>query len=541
MIETMAAGLISGLWQSVRGVAPRWLAVIDSRGPSFADRMAVTMRAIETIALPNIICGLGLAGMYALRLGNPSILLAAVPLTAVVIGGALLLPGARLGRRHYRSLAEARNAFALYATLIGLAWFFLIWAIQTAPIGADRVAMACLTVAVICAGGMIFTLMPGAAVFFMSIVALRLAIDLAVLVGEPWVYTAAIAMFVTILSTLFLGQAEIFAERTKAALDLQLLEKRRSEEQAAAAEERHLLLQSEQRHRERERAEAEAARREAMALQAARFETTVLAVVEQLGVVVAELGESTARLSRAGEATQQRTNAVQHRADAVAQSMQAATRATKQMRAAIAEIGREVSGQVTATAVAEAATQLARDHAAALSAHSRTVSGIVATIERIAARTNILALNALIEAARSGTAGQGFAVVAGEVKALAMQTQQAAAEIGANIADMDRCAADAADSILAIGGNVTRIASGATDIAAAIVQQERATDDIGGSVDQAAAGANAVGTDLRDVTTQAEVAVELAGLLTRLAEAVAAQSSGLAVAATDFSQQLKRG
>ncbi len=528
-------------WLSVRSVALRWRAVISPDGPNFSDRIAVTMRAIEAIAVPNIVCAFALAVMYAWQLNNPALLLVALPLAMTVAAGLLLLPSARFGRRDYATIAEARNALALYAVTMGMAWFILIWGIQAAPIGVDRVAIACMTVAVICAGGMIFALMPGAAVFFMTIVALRLAIDLASLIGQAWVYTGAITLFVTILSTMFLGQAELFTERAKAALDLQLLEKRRGEEQAASAEERHQLLQSAQHRRESERAEAEAARRDAMAIHATRFETSVLAVVEQLGVVVAELGDSTARLSRAGEATQQRTSAVQHRADAVAGSMQAATRATKQMRGAIAEIGREVSGQVAATATAELAARLASDHAAALAGHSRTVSGIVATIETIASRTNILALNALIEAARSGTAGQGFAVVAGEVKALAMQTQQAAAEIAANIADMDRCAADAAESILAIGGNVSRIASGATDIAAAIVQQERATDDIGSSVDQAAAGALAVGVDLRDVSTQAEVAVELAGLLTRLAEAVAAQSSGLAVAATDFSQQLKRG
>lgn len=537
----MAAKPLFWAWRSLCRIAARWLAVIDVNGPSFADRIAVTMRAIEAIAAPNVISGLGLALFYAVRLGNPLLLLAGVPLAAVLVGGLLLLPGARLGRRQYDNLLAARNAMGIYAVAIGLAWFFLIWAIQAAPIGGDRVAMACLTVAVICAGGMIFALMPGAAVMFMTIVALRLAIDLAVLIGQPWVYTVATALFVTILSTLFLGQAELFAERTKAAINLQLLEKKRGEEGAAAAEERHRLIAAEQRRHEAERATAEAERRMAMATHAARFETTVLAVVEQLGAVVAELGGSTARLSAAGAATRQRTSAVQHRADAVAQSMQAATQATKQMRAAIAEIGREVSGQVAATATAEAAAQLARDHAAALAGHSRTVSGIVATIESIAARTNILALNALIEAARSGTAGQGFAVVAGEVKALAMQTRQAAAEIGANIADMDRCAADAAESILAIGGNVSRIASGANDIAAAIVQQEKATDDIGASVDQASSGANAVGADLRDVTTQAEIAVELAGLLTRLAEAVTAQSTDLAVAATDFGAQLRRG
>lgn len=506
-----------------------------------ADRIAATVRAIEGVAIPNVICALGLSLMYAWHLRAPMLLVAAAPLTFVVAFALVALPGARLGRRQYQSLAAARNAMAIYAVAAGIGWCLLLTALQQQQLGADGVAVLCLTVGVICAGGMALALMPGAATLFMTIVALRLAFDLAPLVGQPMVYTGAIAMFVTILSTLFLGQAESFAQRLKVALDLQQLEKRRGEEQAAAAEERHRLIQSEQNRREAERRSDDAARHAAMAAHAARFETTVLAVVGQLGSVVAELGESTARLAGAGDATQQRAAAVRDRAENVAGSMLAATAATKQMRTAIAEIGHEVSQQVSATATAEAASQVARDHAAVLSDHSRTVSGIVATIENIAARTNILALNALIEAARSGAAGHGFAVVAGEVKALALQTRQAAAEIADNIADMDRCAAEAAASILAVAGNVSRIAGGATDIAAAIVQQERATDDIGASVDNASSGAATVGADLRDMMAQADIAVDLAARLTRLADAVAAQSADLAVAAGDFGRELKTG
>ena len=541
MGSMMAGGMTYRAWEMVRSVALRWRAIISTDGSAMQDRITATVRSIEGIAVPNILCAIGLSAMYAWQVGKPGVLLAALPLTLTVILSLMILPGARLGRKNYSSIVHQRNAIAVYAIVIGLAWFELLMVVQSQPIGTDRVAIVCLTVAVICAGGMAVALMPGAAVIFMSILGVRLALDLAPMVGQPMIFTAAIAMFVTILATLFLGQSELFVERLRVALDLQLLEKRRGDEQAAAFEERHRLVQAEQSRREAERRSDDAARHAAMAAHAARFETTVLAVVGQLGSVVAELGESTARLARAGEATQQRTAAVRHRALAVAGSMQAATAATKQMRDAIAEIGNEVSGQVGATATADAASLVARNHAAALASHGQTVSGIVATIETIAARTNILALNALIEAARSGAAGQGFAVVAGEVKALAMQTRQAAAQIAANVGDMNRCAADAAESIVAISGNVSRIASGATDIAAAIVQQERATDDIGASVDEASAGASSVGTDLHDVTMQAAIAVELAGKLTQLAEAVAAQSAGLAVAATDFGRELKTG
>jgi len=57
------------------------------------------------------------------------------------------------------------------------------------------------------------------------------------------------------------------------------------------------------------------------------------------------------------------------------------------------------------------------------------IGAMVATINGIADKTNMLALNASIEAARAGDAGRGFSVVAGEVKELAHQTAKATAQI----------------------------------------------------------------------------------------------------------------
>ena len=153
-----------------------------------------------------------------------------------------------------------------------------------------------------------------------------------------------------------------------------------------------------------------------------------------------------------------------------------------------------------------------------LAEQSQAIGSIVATIDDIAAQTNLLALNAAIEAARAGEAGRGFAVVADEVRALASRTSQSTKEISAMVATVKADSEAATESMHNSVAQMEEMADHASELEATLNSIVQSVSNVNGQIVQIADAANQqttataeISTNMQGITEMAQQSVDVSG------------------------------
>lgn len=258
-------------------------------------------------------------------------------------------------------------------------------------------------------------------------------------------------------------------------------------------------IRAEQVEQQREKEEMRAQQAAVLLELADQFERTVGEVVGSVASASTQLQLTASSMAAAAEHGALQTSEVSTALSEASGGVTAAAAASDEFAMSIGEISRQAA---TSAELARKATISAADADAtilALSDSAQQVGQIVELISTIAQRTNLLALNASIEAARGGEAGRGFAVVASEVKELAAQTSKATDAVAQQIRAIQDSTGASVTALRTIGQQVQQLEATSVSIAAAVDQQSVAGQDLARSIDLAARSTDEVSSNIVQV------------------------------------------
>lgn len=294
------------------------------------------------------------------------------------------------------------------------------------------------------------------------------------------------------------------------------------------------------RHKQEDaKAQTEAERMAAREMLAAEFEQQMKGVMDAVTEATRLVSESASNVAAIATQAGSRTSAVADAAQTASSGAETIAASSEEMSSSIAEISRQVGTARDFSREAVSHAGGSSNIIKSLADSAQRINEVVKLISEIAEQTNLLALNATIEAARAGEAGRGFAVVASEVKALAAQTAKATGEIQAQVASIQTATAEAVQSTEAIVGDISKISEITVAIASAVEEQDAVTRDIAASIEASSSSARQVTSDIGELDTAVAATGKASRDMLTAVTTLDEQSKNLSQAAETFLRGLR--
>lgn len=228
-------------------------------------------------------------------------------------------------------------------------------------------------------------------------------------------------------------------------------------------------------------------------------------------------------------------NQVSETATQVSENTNTIAVALEQMSSTINEVTKNTEHAANVSKAAADKATVTQDIMRKLGESAESVGKVVQVIDEIAEKTNLLALNASIEAARAGDAGKGFNVVANEVKDLSKQTAEATQNIVEQINEMQQNTQTSISAITEITEVINELNSVNLTIAGAVEEQSVTTNEVSETTADAASSLEEVSRNVSEVSRAANDIAGNSGAMSQLIMSISDQANSTAQGANEVS------
>lgn len=269
------------------------------------------------------------------------------------------------------------------------------------------------------------------------------------------------------------------------------------------------------------------------------FDARTAGIIKSLAAAATEMQATAAQMTAASNNTAHASQIVASAAAEADSNVQTVAAATEELSASSSEIARQISSVAEKSTRASGEAVKTSQQVGELNSLADSIGEVIGAIKDIAEQTNLLALNATIEAARAGEAGKGFAVVADEVKKLATETASKTVQIDERVNRIQSAIRGTVDAVGRIIADVNDIDHSTATVASAVEEQNAATGEIGRNVSEASTGTQQVAQNIVDVQKSAEETGEAANNLNQAANELAEIAENLQEQVANFLGEIR--